>query len=204
MSTLLLARHGETVLKSSVRYWGHTDVELSALGIEQAERLRDLLATEKIDAIYSSDLKRASTTAEIIASKHNIEVIICPEIREVCFGELEGLTFDEVKQRYPEVVKSWMEGGLDLKYPGGESLAEVSERASDFSSRLRTLPAEQTTLIVAHSGFLRLLMCHLLDIGPQHWYQLHIDFASLSTIETHSQRAILRSLNNTSHLGGLN
>lgn len=199
-----MTRHGETVLKSSVRYWGHTDVELSALGIEQAGRLRDLLATEKLDAIYSSDLKRASTTAEIIASKHDAEITILPELREVCFGELEGLTFDEVKQRYPEVVKSWIEGGLDLKYPGGESLAEVSKRASDFATRLRTLPAEQTILIVAHSGFLRLLMCHLLGLGPQHWYQLHLDFASLSIIETHSQRAILRSLNKTSHLGGLN
>ena len=204
MSTLFMARHGETELRSSVRFWGQTDVKLSALGIKQAERLRDLLAADNIDIIYSSDLKRASTTAEIIASKHNIEVIICPEIREVCFGELEGLTFDEVKQRYPEVVKSWMEGDIGLKYPGGESLAEVSERASDFSSRLRTLPPEQTILIVAHSGFLRLLMCHLLGIGPQHWHQLHLDFASLSMVETHSQGAILKSFNNTSHLGGIN
>ncbi len=204
MSTILIARHGETLLKSSLRYWGHTDVELSELGIKQAKRLRDLLATEKIDAIYCSDLRRASTTAEIVASKNGAEVIVSPELREVCFGEIEGLTFEEVRQRYPEVVKSWMEGGIDLQYPGGESLAEVSERASDFASRLRTLPSGQTILIVAHSGFLRLLICHLLGIGPQHWYQFNLDFASLSIIETHSRRAILRSLNNTSHIGGLN
>lgn len=204
MSTLFMARHGETELRSSVRFWGHTDVKLSALGIKQAERLRDLLLTERIDTIYSSDLKRASTTAEIIASEHNTEVIICPEIREVCFGELEGLTFDEVKQRYPEVVKSWMEGDLGLKYPGGESLAEVIQRTSDFASRLRTLSPEQTALIVAHSGSLRMLICHLLGIGTQNWHRLHLDFASLSAVKTHSGGAVLMSLNNTSHLGGIN
>jgi alpha-ribazole phosphatase len=192
------------VLKSSLRYWGHTDVELSALGIKQAERLRDLLLTEKIDTIYSSDLKRALTTAEIIASERNTEVITCPEIREVCFGELEGLTFDEVDQRYPEVTKSWIEGDLELTYPGGESLAAFIQRTNAFATRLRTLPPEQTILIVAHSGSLRMLICHLLGIGPQHWHQLQLDFASLSMVETHSQGAILKSLNNTSHLGGIN
>lgn len=205
MSTLFMARHGETELRSSVRFWGQTDVKLSALGIKQAERLRDLLLTERIDAIYSSDLKRASATAEIIASKHNnTEIITCPELREVSFGEIEGLTFEEVNQRYPEIVKSWTEGNPELSYPGGERLAEFSQRVSQFIPRLKTLPPEQTALIVAHSGSLRVLMCHLLSIGPQHWRQLQLDFASLSMVETHSRGAILKSLNNTSHLGGIN
>jgi len=205
MSTLFMARHGETELRSSVRFWGQTDVKLSALGIKQAERLRDLLAADNIDIIYSSNLQRASATAEIIASKHNnTEIIICPELREISFGELEGLTFDEVKQRYPEVVKSWTEGNPELSYPGGERLAEFSQRVSQFIPRLKTLPPEQTALIVAHSGSLRMLICHLLGIGTQNWHRLQLDFASLSMVETHSQGAILKSFNNTSHLGGIN
>lgn len=204
MSTLLLVRHGETELKSSERYWGHTDVKLGALGIEQAERVRDLLATERIDIIFSSNLERASKTADIIASRHKMEVITCAELKEVNFGELEGLTFKEIAQRYPEVAKSWAEGKTDLKYPCGESLSELAERASNFTRRLKNVSPEQTVLIVAHSGVLRLLMCHLMGIGKENWWRFKLDFASLSVMETNSRGAILRSLNNISHLGGIN
>ena len=200
MSSLLLVRHGETELESAWRYWGHTDVKLSALGIRQAQRLRDLLVAERIDAIYSSDLKRALVTAKIVDSKHNTGIITCAELREISFGELEGLTFDEISQRYPEIARSWIEGKLELRYPGGESLGEFIQRLSNFAGRLRTLAPEQAILIVAHGGSLRLLICHLLGIGPQHWHQFQLDFASLSIVETHAQGAVLRLLNNTSHL----
>jgi len=204
MSTLLLVRHGETALNSSERYWGHTDVKLGALGIKQAERLRDLLAEEKINVIYSSNLERAWKTAEIIASRHKVDIITCAELKEVNFGELEGLTFKEIAQRYPEVVKSWVEGKTELKYPGGESLSEFAERANSFARRLKDVAPEQTALIVAHSGVLRLLMCHLMDIGQENWWRFKLDFASLSVMETNSRGAILISLNNISHLGGIN
>jgi len=204
MSTLLLVRHGETALNSSERYWGHTDVKLGALGIKQAERLRELLAEENIDAIYSSDLERAWKTAEIIASRHKTDIITCAELKEVNFGELEGLTFNEIAQRYPEVVKAWIEGKPGLKYPGGESLSEFAERVTSFTRRLKNVAPEQTALIVAHSGVLRLLMCHLMDIGQENWWRFKLDFASLSVMETNSRGAILMSLNNISHLGGIN
>jgi len=200
VSTLLLVRHGETEFKSECRYWGHTDVNLSALGIRQAQRLRDLLAAERIDAIYSSDLKRALVTAKIVDSKHNTGIITCAELREISFGELEGLTFDEISQRYPEIARSWIEGKLELRYPGGESLGEFIQRLSNFADRLRTLASEQAILIVAHGGSLRLLICHLLGMGPQHWHQFQLGLASLSIVETHAQGAVLRLLNNTSHL----
>jgi len=204
MSTLLLVRHGETALNSSERYWGHTDVKLGALGIKQAERLRDLLAEEKINVIYSSNLERAWKTAEIIASRHKVDIITCAELKEVNFGELEGLTFKEIAQRYPEVVKSWVEGKTELKYPGGESLSEFAVRVTSFTQRLKNVAPEQTALIVAHSGVLRLLMCHLMDIGQENWWRFKLDFASLSVMETNSRGAILISLNNISHLGGIN
>jgi len=203
MYTLLLVRHGETELKSSERYWGHTDVKLSKLGIQQAERLRDALAKERIDIAYSSNLQRALVTAEIIASKHGAEIIKCPELREISFGELEGLTFSEIAQRYPEVTKSWREGKVEFKYPGGESMGSLIRRVATFPQRLSNLEPEQTALIVAHSGSLRMLMCNLLGMEPQRWWQFRLDFTSLSILETNSRGAILMSLNNTCHLGGI-
>jgi len=187
-------------LKSSERLWGHTDVELSADGLKQAERLCNRLAKEKIDVIYSSNLKRALVTAEVIASRHQLEVVTCAELHEVNFGQLEGLTLSEANQRYPEVAKLRMQRSLKLKYPGGDSFIEFSRRVSKFLDRLEQHTAEETVLIVAHNGVLRVLLCRLLDIDLRHLWQLYLDLASLSILETNQQGAILRLLNDVCHL----
>ena len=200
MSRLLLVRHGDTELNSAERYWGRSDVKLSAAGVEQAEGLRDRLAVEKINAVYSSNLERALVTAEIIASSHQLAVITCAELREVNFGQLEGLNFSEISRFYPEVAKLWAERSTKLKYPGGESLVEFNIRVSKFLSRLDKHTVGETILIVAHAGVLRTLVCQLLGIDPQRRWQFRLDLASLSILETHQQRAILSLLNDVSHL----
>ena len=200
MSRLLLVRHGETELNSTERYWGRTDVALSAVGLRQAEQLRDRLATEKINAVYSSDLTRSSLTAETIASRHKLEVIICPELREIDFGQLEGLTFDQISQLYPEVVRLWMERSPELKYPGGESIYQLNNRVSVFMRRLEKHAEQEIILIVAHSGVLRTLACQLLGMELQHRWQIRLNLASLTVIETYPQGAILTLLNDISHL----
>ena len=200
MSRLLLVRHGNTRLNSAERFWGHTDVELSADGMQQAERLRDHLADEKINAVYASDLKRAIVTAEIIASNHHLDITICPELRETNFGEFEGLTFKEINRRYPELSKMWSDWDLKLKFPGGESIDELVVRVIKFPRRLEQHKPEETILIVAHSASLRLLICHLLGIKLEHWRQLRLDLASLSILDTYPQGAILSLLNDVSHL----
>jgi len=200
LSRLLLVRHGETELNSTERYWGRTDVTLSAVGLRQAEQLRDRLTTEKINAVYSSDLRRSSLTAETIASRHKLEVLICPELREIDFGQLEGLTFDQISQLYPEVTRLWMERSPKLKYPGGESIYQFNNRVGDFMRRLEKHAEQETILIVAHSGVLRTLACQLLGIELRHRWQIRLDLASLTVIETYPQGAILSLLNDVSHL----
>ena len=200
MSRLLLVRHGDTELNSAERYWGHSDVKLSAAGLRQAERLRDRLAVEKIDSIYSSHLERALVTAETIGSRHQVEVVTCAELREINFGQLEGLNFSEINRLYPEVAKLWAERSPKLKYPGGDSLAEFSNRVSKFLSRLEKHTAEETVLIVAHKGVLCTLLCRLLGIDLRQRWQFRLDLASLSILETHQRGAILCLLNDVSHL----
>ena len=200
MPKLLLVRHGDTELNSAERYWGSTDVKLSDAGFKQAERLRNRLATERIDAIYSSNLKRASATAEIIASSHRLDAITCAELGEMNFGELEGLTFNEISQLYPGVTELWRQRSPKLKFPGGESVDEFNKRVSQFVERLKNHTPQETILIVAHSGSLRSLMCHLLGIGPEHRWQFRLDLASLSILETYPEGAILSLLNDISHL----
>ena len=201
MSKLLLVRHGDTESGSTLRYWGQSDVKLSAVGLKQAERLRDRLATEKIDAIYTSNLQRASVTAKVIASNHQSNVITCDELNEVNFGKVEGLTFDEVSRLYPEVAKLWVSRSLSLEFPDGENFEKFNNRVSKFLSRLEKHALEETILVVAHAGPLRLLVCHLLGLELRHWRQFRLDLASLSIVETYSQGAILNLLNDVSHLG---
>ena len=193
-------RHGNTELNSARMFIGHSDTELSAVGYRQVERLRDRLAAEKIDIIYSSDLRRALVTAETIASKHQLNVITCPELREVNYGKVEGVTFEEMRRLYPEVAELCAEWNLQLKFPDGESVSELRQRVGKFLDRLKQHAPEQTILIVAHSGPLRLMICSLLGIDLRHWRQIHLDLASLSIVNTYPEIAIISLLNDTSHL----
>ena len=201
MSRLLLVRHGITEFNSSRRFMGYSDIELSATGYRQVERLRDRLVDDKIDAVYSSDLRRALVTAEVISSEHKMDIVTCPELREVNYGNVEGLTFEEIRRLYPEVAESVANFSLRLEFPGGEGFLEFIERTSKFLDRLNSHTPSETVLIVSHSGPLRVLVCHLLGIDQSHWRQIRLDNASLSIVETYPQRVILSLLNGVSHVG---
>lgn len=200
MSKLLLVRHGETELNSTERYWGRTDVGLGPAGLRQAEQLRDRLATEKIDYVYSSVMKRAMVTAQTVASIHRLEVTGCPDLREIDFGRIEGLNFAEVHARFPQISQMWIRHDPELAYPDGESLPQLESRINGFKTHLAKHAANDTILIVAHSGVLRSFICQLLNMGTIHRWNIRIDLASLSIVETYPGTAILSLLNDTSHL----
>jgi alpha-ribazole phosphatase len=203
LSRLLLVRHGETELNSSQRYWGSTDVALGAAGLRQAEMLRHRLAAETIGFVYSSSMKRAMTTAALISAGLDLPIIACPELREINFGRIEGLDFNQVQQQYPEIARLWIERSPYLAYPQGESLAQLDERVSEFISRLEKHASGDTILVVAHSGVLRALICQLLALPLTHRWSIRMDLASLSIVETYSEGSILNLLNDTSHLRDL-
>ncbi len=203
MSKLFLVRHGETALKSSQRLWGQTDVELSELGIQQAEKLRDRLATEQFDSIYSSDLKRAVVTARTIAANHQTEVTSLTELREFNYGRVEGLTFAEMEGQYPDCARSLLEQNTDLKFPDGESLMDMAARVGKFVTKLKEHRGEETILIVVHSGVLRTLICQLMGMDLKHIFQFLPELASLSIVNTYTGATILNLFNDISHLDHL-
>ncbi len=200
MSRLLLVRHGITEFNTTRRYAGFSDVELSTAGYRQVERLRDRLVNEKIDTVYSSDLRRALVTAELISFGHKVDIVPCPELREINYGDAEGLTFQEISRLYPEVAELVANFSLRLRFPGGESFEGFIERTCKFLDKLEKHAPEQTILVVSHSGPLKVLVCYLLGIDQSHWRQIRCDNASLSIVETYPQGAIISLLNDTSHL----
>ncbi|MFC1945775.1 histidine phosphatase family protein [Chloroflexota bacterium] len=208
MPRLLLVRHGQTELSEEPRFWGQTDIALSEHGVAQAQRLRERLRPVKFAAVYASDLKRTVTTAKIILGKRKTEITPCAELREVSFGQLEGLTFDEIGKLYPDLVADLEMWRVSPRFPGGESIPELDARLERFLPRLDAHAEGGTVLVVAHGGSLRRLLCHLMQLENEHWNQLRIDLASLSILDVfpEAELAVLSLLNDTSHLaitGGL-
>ena len=199
MARLLLVRHGKTRGEGS-RYYGHIDIGLSQEGVKQVEILRGRLAAENLNTVYSSDLKRAFDTAEIIAATHKLKVIPCSDLRELDFGELADMTFEEMKERYHGATKFLSGQHLDMSAPGGESLRQMSVRIKRFVAEVQKQPPERTLLVVAHGGSLKVLLCILLGISLKHWWQFRLEPASLTVVETYSKGSVLCLLNDTSHL----
>ena len=202
MATLLLVRHSKTEGEEN-RYYGHIDVSLSQEGAEQAEMLRDRLTSQNLNVVYSSDLKRALDTADIIAGAHKLKVMPCSDLRELDFGELAGMTFNEIQERYHGAIKLLSGEDLDMSAPGGESLRQMSIRIKRFVAGVEKQPRERTVLVVAHDGSLKVLLCTLLGIGLEHWWQFRLQPASLTVVETYAEGSVLCRLNDTSHLGGV-
>lgn len=206
MPRLLLVRHGITETNATRKFTGQSDIDINADGYRQAEELRDRLADEKIDAVYSSDLKRAITTAGVICSPHQLEITACPEIRELNYGEAEGLTYKEISEKYPDLSEMIAKYSPVLSFPGGESFSDLTDRAGRFLEIINNHPTDQTILVVSHGGMLRTLICQLLGMDQEHWPKFRFDNASLTIVDIYPQRAILSLLNDTSHLkdkGGL-
>lgn len=202
MSRLLLVRHGVTESNTQRRFSGHSDADLNTEGYRQAEKLGNRLAEVKIDVAFSSDLKRALTTAEIICAKHEINIMSGPDLREFNYGIAEGMTYQEIAERYPELGESISRYNYELAFPDGESFEELYSRADSFIKRVNNHSEDHTVLIVSHGGMLRTLLCKLLTLEHKHWSKFRIDNASLTIIETYPNRNILNLFNDISHLAG--
>jgi len=200
LAKLLLVRHGVTEFNDTRRFMGHSDIDMSDAGHKQVEKLRDRLANEKIDAVYSSDLRRALETAEIVLAGRELDIVGCPELRECNYGSCEGLTFQEINSHYPDVAQKCINFTLKLEFPEGESFEEFIERSSSFLEKLDKHEPSETILIASHNGPLRVLVLRLLGVDMEHWWQIRIDTASLSIVDTYPRGAILSVLNDTSHL----
>ena len=152
MTELILARHGETEWNVEEVFRGRIDVELNETGVRQAELLAEYLSSTKIDAIYSSPLRRALNTAEVIARYHKLEVKITPGLIDCDFGKWQGLRLQEVKDRYKELYAEWGNSPHLVKIPDGESLSEVRERALKVVSEVIAKHKGTSSLSLASGG----------------------------------------------------
>jgi len=153
VTTLLLARHGETDWNRAHRWQGHADRPLTDRGRAQAGALAERLADIALDAVYSSDLRRARETAQAVARAHGLDVVELPELREVNVGSWQGLTRDEAETRFPHGFRRWFAGGTG--WDDGETYTEMSARVLAAVVRIATDHRGGRVLIVSHGGPIR-------------------------------------------------
>ncbi|WP_290902680.1 histidine phosphatase family protein [Aquabacterium sp.] len=151
---LIAVRHGETAWNRVSRIQGHTDIPLNDAGLWQARQVGEAVAAEGIDAIYSSDLQRAADTARAIGQAAGVLVQLDVALRERHFGELEGLTHDEINTRWPEQARRWRGRDPDYGPQGGETLKDFHARCVGALTRLAQRHPGQTVVLVAHGGVL--------------------------------------------------
>lgn len=154
VTRVLAIRHGETAWNAETRMQGQLDIPLNAVGRWQAERVAAALADETIDAVYASDLLRATETAAPLARARGVRVVTDAGLRERCFGEFQGLTFDEVAARWPDGSRRWRRREPDFAPAGAESLRDFSARCVDAAQRLAAAHPGQCVALVAHGGVL--------------------------------------------------
>ena len=183
---LLLLRHGQTEYSAQRRYSGRADPELTDLGLAQAAAvaagISAIEGADQVSLALCSPLRRAQQTAAPAAAALGATVIEHEGLLETDFGEWDGLTFGEARERDPELHRSWL-GDETVPPPGGESFAEVGRRIARLRDELLAAHAGETLLLVSHVTPIKMLLRMALDAGPSVLYRMHLDLASLSVAE---------------------
>lgn len=154
MTEMILIRHGETDWNRQLRFQGHLDVGLNAVGLEQARRLGDRLAGERVDHVYASDLLRTQQTAAPAAALLRRVPVTDGALREQHFGSVDGMSAEEIQTRHPEAWAGWLCFNEDFCMPEGESTRQFHMRVMDALHRIAAAHAGQTLLVVTHGGVL--------------------------------------------------
>ncbi len=203
MTEIILARHGETEWNVGEIFRGRTDVELNETGRKQAELLAEYLRSVNIEAVYSSPLKRALRTAEIVADYQRLEVKIAHGLVDFDFGRWQGLTRQEVKEKYKELYINWTTHPDKVKMPAGENLDDVRKRAIGVLDEVMAQKYEGTVVFVAHRVVNKVLICALLGLDNSHFWNIRQDTGGITTFTYENERFILTEHNNTSYLKAL-
>ena len=199
-NTIYLVRHGQTNWNILGKTQGHGNSNLTEKGINQAKDLAESMIKYPIDYIYSSDLGRAVETAEIIANKFDKEVITTPALREMGFGEWEGLLIKEIQENYADIYKTWRNQPHLAEIPGGETLQIIKERTDKFLQELNEKYDGKHIVLVTHSVTARVILLSVLNSAMENIYRINQGNTALNVIEFRDYAPVVIKMNDTSHI----
>ena len=203
MVTIYLLRHGQTAWNKNLIFRGQHDIPLDDHGLAQADCAGRVWEGVQLAQIYSSPLSRAMQTAEPAANKQAIQITKTPELIDIDYGQWTGKSQDEIEKAYPELNRQWLECPEEVRFPQGESLAAVRDRAFPKLVEIAGAADGESILIVSHRVVLKVLICAALDLPLSRFWQVQIDTASLSMLSFKQGVFTIQKLNDTCHLRSL-
>ena len=203
MTELILLRHGETDWNRELRFQGHVDVGLNAIGLEQARRLARRLAAEPAHRLYASDLLRARQTALPVAQQLGLASVTDPALREQSFGEVDGMRVDDIKERHPQAWAGWLLFQEDYCMPGGETTKQFHARVMDAVNRIVAAHRGETLVVVTHGGVLDMIYRTARSLGLNGPRQSDIPNAGLNRVRVREGGIDILAWADTAHLADL-
>jgi len=198
MARIILVRHGKTDWNQELRIQGgSSDTPLNEEGRYQAEKLALRLSRCNIQAIYSSPLKRAFETAQMIAKHHNIEVVVEKSLREIEAGDMEGLTSAELGVRFSELLTR---DGVSYRVPKGESLVDLQQRSWNFIQSINRVHVRSELVVVSHYFAVLTILCSALMVPLSHITRFRLSTGCINILNLDEKEARLELFNDTGYI----
>jgi alpha-ribazole phosphatase/probable phosphoglycerate mutase len=183
VTRVYLMRHGEVANGGERRYNGHIDVDITPLGVEQMHRLAERLSGKPVAAVYSSDLIRSVKGAEIISRRIGLSFTPLRSLRERSVGKWEGLTAEEIRERFPGEYTAWRADLLSYRPPGGECLLDVRDRILPEYGRLVASHPGQEIAMLLHGGVNRVILADALGLPLTNLFRIDQAFGALNILD---------------------
>lgn len=190
---LVLVRHAATDAGGCC--YGRTDIPLSPQGRTHAAALAGALRELPLAAVYTSPLSRALDTARPIADACGLTPVTHAGLQELDFGELEGVLYERIEADHPDLFKRWLDGPGGVRFPGGESLAEVGSRVLAAVAEIRERHGEEQVAVVAHGGVLRVVLADALGLADEALFRIDQAFGGVSIIDWRKDVPLVRAVN---------
>ncbi len=196
ITRVYLMRHGEVANGGEKRYNGHIDVDITDRGVEQMHRLAGLLAEKPVRAVYSSDLIRSRKGAQIISDRLGLAPVAVRSLRERSVGAWEGMTGEEIRDRFPDEYRAWRADLLNYRPPGGECLEDVRTRVLPEYGRIVAAHPDEEIAMLLHGGVNRVILASALGLDPLYLFRIDQSFGALNIIEHYGDgMAVVKLLN---------
>jgi phosphoserine phosphatase len=195
MTQIILVRHGQTPWNKDKIFRGSKDIPLNDTGREEARLAGEWLKGETIQAAYFSPLSRARDTGEAIARHHGLQVLDLPGLTDICYGDWEGQPLTEVKVNYADLYGQWETAPHTVRFPQGETLDEVRDRALKAVEEVVRRHPAQTVLLAAHRAVNKVLIAAFIGLDNSHFWRLGQDTTAINRF---------RRVEDTWHIMGLN
>ena len=182
MTEILFIRHGETDCNKKHLYYGHLNPSLNETGINQLKNTKKKLKkmNEKIDIIFSSDLKRCRESLELLEIDKDIKQHFSENLREINFGILEGKTYKEIEEQFPDYVNEMKNNWRNFKAEGGESLSDLQKRSVAKINKIKNECKNKKILVVAHAGVIQSLISYYLFNNLDGYWRFKLDNGSIT------------------------